>query len=639
MTSEEEYKEIFLAEALENHEELNRLLTTLEKDHANRRAVDAIFRITHTLKGNAAGMGFEDIARMAHVAEDVFGEIRSGQLPLAADLFTDLYKAIDTLGALIQALKTGKVIRYQGIKTKLEVMLRNHSQEKQSAITQSPAELALPVSQAKVEPDTTSKRKKESRAKANPPVSQPEQPIVEPIVQETAFNPAAFFEPEGREPVSPQPEQEGITPELAEENQIVFSDLVQVPVRKLDLLLNLVGELMIERDRLMAVNAGRHNKNEYNRLCRISSDLQYSVMDVRLVQVGFLFNKFHRVVRDAATHEGKRVSLRLEGTDTEIDRNILQIISDSLIHLIRNAVGHGIETPAVRKQSGKPETGVVTLKARSESDAVVIEIEDDGKGIDHQLIRRKAIEKGLVSARIAAQMSEKEILMYIFEPGFSSAEQVTAISGRGVGMDVVKKALDSIGGTIGVQTTVGKGTTVRLSMPSSMAVKGTLLFELQDSEYAIPLHYTQAVVSLRKKDIHKVGSGLVATHLDKTIAIVFLKDLFETEEPSGGFSLHNTYHTLEAEQPLFIVIVSYNERTVGFVVDKLLQQKEIVEKPLMKPVDQVKFISGVTILGNGNICLVLNIPSIVQTIFRSAMGGQNVALGVENFQPVPYNSQ
>jgi two-component system chemotaxis sensor kinase CheA len=229
------------------------------------------------------------------------------------------------------------------------------------------------------------------------------------------------------------------------DTKISFSDLVQVPVKKLDNLLNLVSELTIERDRLIAIHAGKLSKNEYSRLQRISSDLQYSVMDVRLVQVGFLFNKFHRVVRDAAALENKKVALKLEGTDTEIDRNILQIISDSLIHLIRNSVGHGIEIPADRKKVGKAEMGTLVLRASNENDSVIIEIQDDGKGIDHTFIKRKAIEKGLVSKEAASHLSEMECIMFIFEPGFSSADQVTAISGRGVGMDVVKKPLMLLG--------------------------------------------------------------------------------------------------------------------------------------------------------------------------------------------------
>ena len=393
---------------------------------------------------------------------------------------------------------------------------------------------------------------------------------------------------------------------------------MQVPVRKLDNLLNLVGELIIERDRMIASNTELHRANEYARLNRISSDLQYSVMDVRLVQVGFLFNKFHRVVRDAAALEKKPVTLMLEGTETEIDRNILQIISDSLIHLIRNAVAHGIEASDVRRKSQKSAEGTITLCASNENDTVIIEIRDDGQGIDVEKVRQRAVQQGLLSVAQAAQLSEEETVMLIFEPGFSTVEQVNAISGRGVGMDVVKKALDSIGGKTAVHTRAGEGTSIRLALPSSMAVKGTLLFEAGKAEYAIPLVYTEAVVSLHRPDIHTVGKGLVATYLGKTIAIVFLKDLFalsEGELPTQAGRLDQRLD-MHPEASLDVIVVSYGSRTVGFVVDKLLQQKEIVEKPLMKPVDQAHFISGVTILGNGNVCLVLHVPAIISFIFQ-----------------------
>lgn len=616
-SKEQEYREIFLAEALENYEELNRLMTELEKDSSNKNAINAIFRITHTLKGNAAGMGFDDITKMGHTLEDLFGEIRAGKLLVNATIFTDIFKAIDVLGALINALKTGKTVRYHGIKTKLEVILK------------SAAETAVPATEMALAQENNHPEKLLPAAEKNVP----QQPILTIL-------------PDGAPTQLTEQTEESLSPEAIENTQallndilaanetysqdkpaeedkvdtkITFSDLVQVPVKKLDNLLNLVSELTIERDRIIAMNSHGYNRNEYSRLQRISSDLQYSVMDVRLVQVGFLFNKFHRVVRDAAALEHKKVTLKLEGTDAEIDRNILQIISDSLIHLIRNSVGHGIEKPDERKKAGKPETGVVTLRAVNESDAVLIEIIDDGKGIDYQVIKRKAVEKGLVSKEIAENMSESDIIIFIFEPGFSSAEQVTAISGRGVGMDVVKRAMDSIGGNISVFTAVGKGSTIRLSVPASMAVKGTLLFELGKSEYAIPLTYTEAVVSLHKSEVHKAGNGLIATHLGKTISIVFLKDLFSTEGYSHHTQstlFHTSFDQLAPQEKLAIIIVSYNNRKVGFVVDKLLQQKEIVEKPLMKPVDHVKFISGVTILGNGNICLVLNIASIISFIFK-----------------------
>ena len=615
MKKEDEYKEIFLAEALDHHEELNRLITALEKKPTDTSAINAIFRITHTLKGNAAGMGFSGIAELSHTLETLFGEIRDQRLSLMADIFTALFKAIDVLGALIRSVQDGSKVSYKGIKTKLEVICKQ--------ATASPTE-ASPTEAAE---ETTSPKSKKPRKTKKNTASLPKQsaqltsekatPEEAASVPEDKIDPVNETKTIASQPTVDNETQQEITPE----NKIVFSDLVQVPVRKLDNLLNLVGELIIERDRMMASQADAHRTNEYARLNRISSDLQYSVMDVRLVQVGFLFNKFHRVVRDAAALEKKQATLTLEGTDTEIDRNILQIISDSLIHLIRNAVAHGIESPEARKQAQKPVEGTITLKASNENDTVIIEIRDDGQGVAIDKVRQRAVQRGLLTAEQAHQLSEEETVMLIFEPGFSTVEQVNAISGRGVGMDVVKKALDTIGGKIAVQTRAGEGSRIRLALPSSMAVKGTLLFEAGQTEYAIPLAYTEAVVSLYKPDIHQVGRGLVATYLGKTISVVFLKDLFALPKEAGSHQtglLPRSPEQLHPEVKLEVIVVSYGSRTVGFVVDKLLQQKEIVEKPLMKPVDQVRFISGVTILGNGHVCLVLHVPAIISFIFRGA---------------------
>jgi two-component system chemotaxis sensor kinase CheA len=572
---EEEYKEIFLAEALDNYEEINRLLTNLEKTPGDKNIIHALFRITHTLKGNGAGMGFTGIAEMAHVLEDLFGEVRDGRISLETELFSSIFKAVDVLGNLINAIKNGSDVKYKGIKTKLEVL--------------------------------TKRAKEESNQKRNP--------SVDAIKSENRSTDADQFAVE-----EAQVKFDDSESLLEADNKISFSDLVQVPVRKLDNLLTLVGELIIEKDRILAsqIGSGLHASNEYARLSRISSDLQYSVMDVRLVQVGFLFNKFHRVVRDAASLEKKNVVLKLEGADTEIDRNVLQVISDSLIHIIRNCVGHGIEQPEERLKLGKPKDGVVTLSARSETDAVLIEISDDGKGLNYDRIKSKAVAKKIVTAEEAEKLSKEDLSMLIFEAGFSTMDEVTAISGRGVGMDVVKKTLDSIGGTIRVASVEGKGTVIQLTLPSSMAVKSSLLFELNEEVYAIPLAYTESVISLYKSDIHKAGGGLVATHLGKNITVVFLKDVFDQQVEKSGYHsnvLQNAFDKIHPEEKLKIIVVSFNNRTVGFAVDKLLQQKEIVEKPLMKPVDRVKFISGVTILGSGNVCLVLNVPHILHFIF------------------------
>ncbi len=560
---DKEYQEIFLAEALENYTEINRLLTVLEKNISDSKAIQALFRITHTLKGNATGMGFDKIAELAHVMEDFFGEVREGRLSLGSDIFSSVFKAADVLGELIEAIKNPREVKYRGIKTKLEVFIKTAKQE-----------------------TTVAAGKNQSKENVSIQVT----PLIIDAQEEIETG--------------------------GETTNVSFSDLVQVPVKKLDNLLDLVGELIIERDRIIANNSRTHSSNEYSRLNRISSDLQYSVMDVRLVQVGFLFNKFHRIIRDASTKEGKNVSLKLEGTETEIDRNILQVISDSLIHLIRNSVGHGIERPETRKQNGKQEEGTVTLSASSESDTVIIKIKDDGAGIDSQRIKLKAIQKGLITVQDANQMSERDLTMLIFEPGFSTMDEVTAISGRGVGMDVVKKALDSIGGTVQVDTMLGEGTIFTLSLPSSMAVKSTLLFDLDHQTYAIPLSYTESVISIYKSDIHKAANGLITVHLGNTIHIVFLSDLFDQSKGTSK-EKYSSFDRIHAEQKLEIVVVTFNGRRIGFIVDKLLQQKEIVEKPLKKPFDSISFLSGVTILGNGNVCLALSIPGILNALFSN----------------------
>lgn len=574
-SKEKEYQELFIAEATQNVEELNRLMTLLEKEPESKAKVDEIFRIIHTLKGNAAGMGFEIIAGFAHKMEDVFGAIKNQKLTIEDELFSLLFKAVDVLSDLVGTIGTEQKVRYKGLETRLKLVMEKAGKKdlNKSAPTKK----------------TTAKKKTTSAiAKSTVPKEEP------------ASAEAANASEEAKE---------------EEVHKMVFSDTISIPSKKLDNLLNLVGELIIERDRLMAV-AGHNGgvvRNEYNRLNRISSDLQYSVMDARLVQVGFLFNKFHRLVRDTAKSEGKDVELQISGAETEIDRNVLQIISDSLVHLIRNAIGHGLEATEERKKAGKSPKGMLSLKASNESEGVVLEIQDDGRGINIDRVKTKVLEKGLCDENTLKTLSEEEIIHFIFHPGFSTNDQVTNISGRGVGMDVVKKALDTVGGNIQVKTVPGEGTSFRLVLPASMAVKSTLLFEISDTPYAIPLTYTHAVVSVWPKVLTKIGTSYFTVYQEKTIPLIFLDELFFEQAQC----MRERLQQKEQTEKLPIVVVQYNGKTVGFVVDKLLQQKEIVEKPLKKPVDNLSFISGVTILGNGNVCLVINVPQIIQGIFSA----------------------
>ncbi|SMG39352.1 Signal transducing histidine kinase, homodimeric domain [Marivirga sericea] len=595
---EQEYRKLFISEADANVEELETLLTQLEKSPADQKTIDSIFRIMHTLKGNAAGMGFEVISKFAHALEDLFSEIKQSKIQIEEELFTTLFKAVDTLKELVQSLSDDKLnVRYRGVQRKLEVIAENSRKAEKPQVEPTPTKKG-------VAKKSVSKAKKSSTVPEKEEKQQLEE-LQAQVHQHQAKQP--------KKAMTLEEEKEMITAEEKDAKKISFSDMVQVPVEKLDNLLNLVGELIIERDRLITTHEASVSRNEFNSLKRVSSDLQYSVMDVRLVQVGFLFNKFHRVVRDAATTEKKQVDLVIEGSETEIDRNILQIISDSLIHLIRNAIGHGIESEADRTGEGKEAIGKLTLSARNESEGVVIDIKDDGKGIDVEKIKKKVAQKGWVETSFLEKMSQEEIISFIFEPGFSTNDAVNSISGRGVGMDVVKKAIDSVGGNIKVQTEAGKGSVFSLILPSSMAVKSTLLFEVGHSQYAVPLTYTDAVLSLERKEVYKIQNRLMINHQDQTIETVFLKDLFFPEEFSSRTE------ALKSNEKWNVVLVHYNGKKLGLVVDKLLQQKEIVEKPLKKPVDFVRYVSGVTILGNGKVCLVINIPQIVQKLFNHSV--------------------
>ncbi|MEP0985024.1 chemotaxis protein CheA [Ekhidna sp.] len=561
-SKEEEYRQLFLTEALENFEELNRLFVNLEKDHTNKKTIANIFRIVHTLKGNAMGMGYDKIADLSHTVEDVFGAIKSGQIPLDAELVDALFRANDKLGDLINAITSGERVSFLGIKTKLAVYLKNALEENEGIEPEQSAESEIPA-------------------------------------------------PESQESEAGQ-----------ENNSIQFADVVQIPVKKMDNLLNMVGELVIERDRLISL-FGEEGKStlEFERIKRISSNLHYGIMNVRMVQMGFLFNKFHRVLRDAASTEKKAVELVLKGTEVEIDRNILKIISDSMVHLVRNAVGHGIESAAERKNSGKALTATVTLDAKLEKDSVVITVSDDGKGIDHQTIKEKIVRQKMVSKDVADKLTETEVIRYIFEPGFSSADKVTEISGRGVGMDVVKKAVESIGGQVLVETELGIGTSIHLVLPSSLALKGALLFEVNKQDYAIPLAYIDSVTYLNREDIHHVGDSLMVDYQDKSLPVIFLGGLLDVQNTSdidqtqiGQLRLKE----VENDEQFNVIVTTHSGRLLGLIVDRLQRQKEIIEKKLPKPLDSSKLLSGTTILGSGNVCPVLDVASIMDTLFQSS---------------------
>ncbi|UII33335.1 chemotaxis protein CheW [Fulvivirga ulvae] len=382
-----------------------------------------------------------------------------------------------------------------------------------------------------------------------------------------------------------------------------LSDSVSIPVRKLDDLLNLVGELIISRDHLInfaELSENQQMKHITQSLSRIADSIQETVMTARLVTVSSLFNKFPKVIRDIASDENKKVNLSITGTDTTIDRNVLKVISDIMIHLIRNAIIHGIEDPDERIKRKKSEEGKVEISAISEKGLVFISISDDGRGIDTKAIKAKAIKKDIISQSRARGLGERETLGLLFVPGFSMADKVTEYAGRGVGLDIVKRVIDSIGGDLRIESKVGEGTRFIMSLPISMAVKAALLFKVSDNNFALPLLNIHVVVTVSRDMIHNVGEVLVLEHKNEMIELIYLHDfLFKELDYSSHINLKR--------EVMDVIVVWYNNKKYGLVVDQLLRQQEIMIKPLQNPLDDNTLFSGITLLGSGEVCYVLDV--------------------------------
>ena len=537
-TRDQEYREMFMAEALEYYDSMSRHLSELERNPNEGAALNELFRLMHNLKANARAMGYNDLGEVAHHLETLFGLIRDKERSFGGDLARVVFTGVDVLGLMIRAVGANEPLpEANALLDNLDRLVRG------------------------------------------------EAPVLDT----------------------------GEAPETEEEasKKMELSDLVYIQVKKLDNLLNLVGELVIDRDRVMTLAQEIGNPAllaTAQHLFRISDDLQYSVMDVRLVGVGVLLNKFPRVVRDVASTEDKEVELTLSGQDVQIDRNVLQIITDALLHLVRNAVSHGLETPEQRIAAGKPRVGQMQLSALTEREDVLIQVRDDGRGINTEAVRKKAIERGLVTAAQAAKLDERGVWALLFEAGFSMAEKITDISGRGVGLDVVKLALDSLGGQLRVDSELGKGTTFTLVLPTSIAVKGSLLVEVDGRPYAVPLMHTDTVLALHPGQISLVG-GLLVTHFqEQAVPLVPLRQLLH-DEGDGPLPAASKDDLVSSQQ---VLVVNYNNRRLGLVVDRFLRQQNIVIKPLSKPLDTIDLFGGVTLLGSGQVCLVLDVPALTR---------------------------
>lgn len=377
---------------------------------------------------------------------------------------------------------------------------------------------------------------------------------------------------------------------------------VRVDIDRLDVLLNLVSELIIQKTRLEGLE-GIERTQQYveaiEYLERITTNLHDAVMKVRMVPVETVFNRFPRMIRDVSRELGKEVELEMSGIDTELDRTVIDEIGDPLIHLLRNSCDHGIEPREQRKRLGKPESGKIELKAYQDGNNVVIEVGDDGQGINVEKVRQKIIERGLVSREIAANLSKKDVIDFLFKPSFSTADKITDLSGRGVGLDVVKTKIEALGGTVEVETELGKGSRFFIRLPLTLAIIQALLVLIGEEKYAIQLSSVHKIINITPEDLKMVQKQEVVMYRDTVIPVVRLKDALEVPGESD-----------EEQKIMTLVIVKKGERLTGFMVDRIIGQQEIVQKSLGKYLSGTKVITSATILGDGNVALILDVNSL-----------------------------
>ncbi|MDW8289420.1 MAG: chemotaxis protein CheA [Armatimonadota bacterium] len=425
-----------------------------------------------------------------------------------------------------------------------------------------------------------------------------------------------------------RPTQTAVSP-MAETNKAgvrasaspTVSQTVRVDVARLDTLLNLVGELVIDRTRVAQL--GREFEARFQRdelvdslqetaahIGRITDELQEHIMKARMLPIEHVFNRFPRMVRDLAQKFGKEVRLVMEGQETELDRSVIEIISDPLIHMLRNSVDHGIETPQEREAAGKPRQGTIRLSARHEENYILIEIEDDGKGMDPARLREAAVRKGLLPRDAAERLSDREALNLIFLPGFSTAKEVTEVSGRGVGMDIVRSNIQRVGGIVDVDSTPGKGTRFAIRLPLTLAIIRALLVRVAGQVYAIPLSSVLETLKIHPQTLQFVGKRPAILLRGRTLPLVSLQAHFYGSETG--------LLTTAQEEPMFVVVVGLGERQVGLVVSHLIGEQEIVIKSLSRHLGEISGVSGATILGDGRVALILEVADLFQNISACA---------------------
>ncbi|HWR14511.1 MAG TPA: chemotaxis protein CheW [Terriglobales bacterium] len=578
MSEMDEIIKEFLVESNDNLDQLDRDLVELEKEPDSSELLARIFRAIHTVKGTSGVLGFGKLESVAHVGESLLSRMRDGKLRLNSKIATGLLKMVDALREVLQSIdSTGGEGDgdYSSVIAQLKQLLESALEER------------TPLGQILVE--------------------KTEQAVQEALAAQHAGDGRKLGEIlVERGAVSPDILNEALRLQQSEAGSHVSGSSIRVDVNLLDKLMNLVGELVLARNQILQFT-GTETDSAFlgtaQRLNLITTELQEGVMKTRMQPIGNVWSKFPRVVRDLAAQLGKQVRIEMEGTETELDKTIIEAIKDPLTHIVRNSVDHGIEMPEERNASGKCEEGRLTLRAFHEGGQVNIEIHDDGRGIDLERLKQKALERGQISAEQTARMSEREALNLIFRPGLSTAQSVTNISGRGVGMDVVKTNIEKIGGTVDVHTVKGEGTTLKIKIPLTLAIILALIATSGCERFAIPQVSLLELVRLEgeqaEQGIERIHGAPVYRLRGNLLPLVYLNQQLELGNSAHGDAVN-------------IVVLQADDRQFGLVVDEINDTEEIVVKPLGKQFKGLSCFAGATIMGDGKVALILDVLGIAQ---------------------------
>lgn len=638
------YRDLFVSETREHLVNLNRALLALEKSPGNQALLDEVFRSMHTIKGMAASIGQDLVAELTHQAETLLDRMRKRQVPVSSAQIDLMFEALDFLEAAVTAIgrdqsPEGRMAEQAGeIAGKMEALSASKAQaETAAAASTSGCDFAR-INPLKLTGDAVYKVRvlleqdvplKSARAflvlhnleqLGKVAYTVPERHDLEaerfdrgfsvflvgrPLDQEALSQSIACSEIED---VQVEEVREETTQEAIERKTVgAFLQLAQerprdikVSVQRLDALMNLVGEMLVWRDRLKQLLTGVDDPAVHDgveHIAKITSDLQHQVLAARLVPMSEIFDRFPRVVRDAAKALSKEIDFKVEGRELEMDRSILQMLAEPLVHLLRNAVDHGVETAERRAASGKPQAGTIRLAAAKLKDQVVITVEDDGRGLDLEAIRRKAVERGLAAQEQAAALSPAQLAEFISMPGFSTAERVTEVSGRGVGLDVVRNKVEAMGGSLRIESRPGSGTAFLVTVPLSLAIIRTLLVGVEGDCYSIPMSQVRETVDVKPGDVKTLQGRPLFLFRRRAIPLAHL-----------GRALGLAQGEPKLTGPA--VVVERQGGEAALLIDRMLGQQEIVIKPLSGMVKQVRAFSGATISREGRPMLILDVNNV-----------------------------